>query len=348
MTFSKQVSTALSFTEKFLERKKKNIDFSKVSALDFEEHVVEGIKAAIAKNSLSFKVELKSNLTFPDIICYSSNSKIGVEVKTTKADKWICTGNSIKETTRVDGVQEIFLFFGKLGGDPAFRFSSYPKVLEEVKVTHSPRYFINMDCPQKNTIFDKLDVNYDEFRESPSKFKILKKYYRSLLKEGEELWWAGDVEGKDIELGKHKIRLWNEASPEEKDEIRAKAFVLFTELFRTDKFPKKYNRLTSWIVSQYLLVAPSLRDTFSAGGRIELDGHMYPQVVNSLIESYEFLEEVFAKIDEDDLSFYWGVENLPKDKAALRVQWESRMQNNLALGIDKPGMKNLRKYLGNL
>jgi hypothetical protein len=348
MTLSKQVSTALSFTEKFLERKKKNIDFSKVSALDFEEHVVEGIEAAVAKNNLSFKVKLKSNLTFPDIICYTDKSIIGVEVKTTKVDKWLCTGNSIKETTRVDGVQEIFLFFGKLGGDPAFRFSTYSKVLEEVKVTHSPRYFINMKCAKKNTIFEKLGVSYDEFRESQSKFRILKKYYRSLLKEGEELWWDGDIEEEGIELGKHKIRLWNEASQEEKDEIRAKAFVLFTELFRTDRFPKKYNRLTSWIVSQYSLVTPSLRDSFSAGGKIKLEGHTYPQVVNSLVESYEFLEDVFKNIDEDDLSFYWGVDSLPKSKANLRAHWEIRMYNNLALNIDEKGIKNLRKYLGNL
>ena len=50
---------------------------------------------------------------FPDII---AKRYFGLEVKVTKDNKWSSTGNSILETTRVDGVERIYMFFGKLGG----------------------------------------------------------------------------------------------------------------------------------------------------------------------------------------------------------------------------------------
>src|SRR3954470_16134967 len=48
---------------------------------------------------------------FPDII---AKQFYGMEVKVTKENKWSSTGNSILETTRVEGVERIYMFFGKL------------------------------------------------------------------------------------------------------------------------------------------------------------------------------------------------------------------------------------------
>ena len=65
------------------------------------------------------EVKLISGQRFPDII---ANEYYGVEVKSTKADYWKSTGSSIVETTRVENVDDIYMLFGKLGGNiPEFK-----------------------------------------------------------------------------------------------------------------------------------------------------------------------------------------------------------------------------------
>ena len=99
---------------------------------------------------------------FPDIV---ARKLYGVEVKMTKEDKWVSTGNSVLEGTRVKDVETIYMFFGKLGKQFDVRYRKYHECLYDVGVTHSPRYKIDMDLPEGQSIFDKLDVTYNEFRQ---------------------------------------------------------------------------------------------------------------------------------------------------------------------------------------
>jgi hypothetical protein len=68
-----------------------------------------------AKDSIyEGNIELISGQKFPDIVAYvNSNKAYGLEVKTTKQNKWKSTGSSIFEGTRVDDVKNIHLLFGK-------------------------------------------------------------------------------------------------------------------------------------------------------------------------------------------------------------------------------------------
>ncbi len=107
------------------------------------ENVVADVMSRNAKGTpFENSIELISGQRFPDII---ANKFYGVEVKTTKQNHWTTTGNSVLEGTRVDGIERIFMLFGKMVNPVEFKCRPYEDCLSEVVVTHSPRYLINMD-----------------------------------------------------------------------------------------------------------------------------------------------------------------------------------------------------------
>lgn len=151
------------------------------------ENVVADVMADRAKGTpFENSIELISGQKFPDII---ANKYYGIEVKTTKQNHWTTTGNSVLESTRVDGIERVFMLFGKMVNPVEFKCRPYEDCLSEVVVTHSPGYLINMDLQAGHTIFDKLDIPYDTLRNFSNPLKPITDYYRQFLKPGEEVWW---------------------------------------------------------------------------------------------------------------------------------------------------------------
>src|SRR5690554_5148707 len=120
-------------------------------------------------------IELIGGQKFPDII---AKKYYGVEIKTTTKNHWRTTGNSIMESTRIEDVERIYMLFGKLGAPIKFKSRIYQECLAEVVVTHSPRYLIDMNLEEGNTIFDKINTPYDILRRSESPAKPIINYYR--------------------------------------------------------------------------------------------------------------------------------------------------------------------------
>lgn len=140
------------------------------------EGVVADIMSERAKGSpFENSIELISGQKFPDII---AKKYYGVEVKTSKQDHWTTTGNSVLESTRVEGVERIYMLFGKMVSPFDFKCRPYEECLSEVVVTHSPRYLIDMNLPAGQTIFDKLKIPYDTLRTSTNPIKPIVNYYK--------------------------------------------------------------------------------------------------------------------------------------------------------------------------
>ena len=102
------------------------------------------------------EIKLVSGHSFPDVM---AEKYYGVEVKSTQSSKWTSTGSSIVESTRDVNVENIYMLFGRLGGNPPeFRCRPYEDCLSNIAVTHSPRYMIDMEIRdrQEETIFEKL------------------------------------------------------------------------------------------------------------------------------------------------------------------------------------------------
>lgn len=219
---------------------------------DVKEALDEAAKGTVFENT----IEKISGQRFPDIVAARF---YGVEVKSTKDNHWTSTGSSILESSRIADVERIFMMFGKLGGDPIeFLSRPYEDCLSGIAVTHMPRYLIDMRLRKGETIFDKMGIPYDELRLMDNPVAPVSKYYRSQLKAGESLWWAGDAADEAVSA---KIRIWSKVPADEKRRFTTYGCVNYPEVFRGD-----YDRYALWLTSQGV-VDPHIRDQFSAGGQ---------------------------------------------------------------------------------
>jgi hypothetical protein len=268
------------------------------------EDVVAEIMTDKAKGTpFENSIELIGGQKFPDII---ANKYYGVEVKTTKQNHWTTTGNSVMEGTRVDGIEKIYMLFGKMVSPIEFKCRPYEDCLSEVVVTHSPRYLINMNLESGNTIFDKLELPYETLRKEINPVKPIIEYYRKFLKPGDEVWWIDQDESKSSKL---IIQLWNNLTVLEREELRIKAMVLFPEIF-SNKLDK-YSRLAVRLVNSENVVCPNVRDHFSAGGQGQFtwNGVIYyriPKIIINLIQSIEKIKDNLQVIDDELLVKYWN------------------------------------------
>jgi hypothetical protein len=264
------------------------------------EVMVENAKGTPFENT----IELISGQKFPDIIV---NKYYGVEVKTSKQNHWTTTGNSVLESTRIDGIERIFMLFGKMVNPIEFKCRPYEECLSDVVVTHSPRYLINMELQAGKTIFDKLDIQYDSLRNCSNPIKPITDYYRQFLKPGEEVWWLDQEEQKSTSL---IIKLWKNLPIETRKHYMLKSMILFPEVFsnRSDKF----NLLAVWLVNSEGIVCPNIRDVFTAGGQgnIEWKEKQFtgiPQIIIRLVNSIGELKNLFNQTDNEILEKYWDV-----------------------------------------
>ena len=253
-----------------------------------EDDVYSALNEAARRTAFENTIEKISGQRFPDII---ASKYYGIEVKSTKEDHWRSTGSSILESTRVPGIERIFMTFGKLGGNP-IRFLSrpYEECLSGIAVTHMPRYLIDMELKEGNSIFDRMGVPYDELRKLDNPIAPVSQYYRKKLKPGESLWWAGDSLEETVSA---KIRLWGNLSPEEKRRYKTYGCVYYPEIFGGD-----YDQYALWLTSQGI-VDPHIRDQFSAGGQELMrmaDGSLvkFPGVYRRIKENIDYFIHLVA------------------------------------------------------
>ncbi|MGM9739261.1 MAG: hypothetical protein ACI3ZP_01540, partial [Candidatus Cryptobacteroides sp.] len=250
---------------------------------------VDKIREACANSPFNpEEVKLFSGQRFPDIV---AEKYYGIEVKSTKEDHWTSTGSSIVETTRIENVEDIYMLFGKLGGDmPQFKCRPYEDVLYDIAVTHSPRYLINMELEKSDTIFSKMGTTYDAFRTSPDSIAKARHYYRERAKKRnvqEMPWW---ITSDNLENAhSFNIKLWNSLEQWEKRELQTKCMVLFPEALNPERNMSKYNNTTLWLCSCNQVVNPNVRDMYTAGGKItHVNGKKLQkpvaQVFNKIVE----------------------------------------------------------------
>lgn len=256
-------------------------------------------------------IKLISGHSFPDIL---ATDYYGVEVKSTSKNKWTSTGSSIVESTRSELVERIYLLFGCLGGSPpSFKCRPYQDCLSNIAVTHSPRYLIDMSLHENQSIFTKMNVDYESFRQLDEIEKISKvrEYYTSKAKkEGktERAWWMN-------QSTRPTLGFYNELSLFEKNEITVRAYILFPGLFKKNA-SLTYKEIALWMCSRYSLLSYNLRDLFSAGGKmIEFDGiklnKPFPQVVGRILRYKNEIIALLKHPDDsllEDISEYWDFE----------------------------------------
>ncbi len=265
--------------------------------------------------------------SFPDII---ARKLYGVEVKMTIGDKWVSTGNSVLESTRIEDVETIYMFFGKFGKDFNVKYRKYQDCLYDVGVTHSPRYKIDMTLPDGHSIFHKLGVSYDEFRKDENSINRLKQYYKSLLKSGEELWWISDTQ-EDVAVSPI-IQSLGELSIDIREKIIIECFILFPEIFGSSG--AKFERAAAYLITNYNAVSSHLRDYFTAGGRknIVINGttvNVSRLVYNFFIRA-KHINHIIQQIPFKQLNYYWNTQISGNPVK----YWKSLLKHNSTENID--------------
>jgi len=267
-------------------------------------------------------IKLVSGHKFPDIV---ANKFYGIEVKSTTGSKWKSTGNSVREGTRIKGVERIYLFFGQLINPAAFKWRLYQDCLYDVAVTHSPRYLIDMELENGNTIFDRIDMQYDDLRQTDNPITPIIEYYRRNAKRGEEPWWIGSPE----ETIPMRVRLWSSLDAEEKKTLEVGAIARFPELFSNS--PHKYKNFAAWLAARHGIVSTNTRDLFTAGGKVDItvESGTYkslPQVFSHLNNGFLDILEEIKVLKPIEMLQYWGASeasNFSPDKKI--VEWSNKL-----------------------
>jgi len=285
---------------------------------DLEIDVVEALKDCAKNTVFDGTISLVSGASFPDIV---ANKYYGVEVKSTKDNKWKSIGSSILESTRIKDIKKIYLTFGKLGSPVRFLSRPYEECLYDISITHYPRYQIDMRLKKGETIFDKMGIDYETLRKLEDPVKPVSAYYKSLLKPGQSLWWAGGA--KEIEQTNLVpfISLWASLPPEKQTELLVKGYVYFPEMLAQGKgLQSKYNRFSLWLASNGV-VCPNVRDAFSAGGQKDVStfNRVFVKMPAVFKRVYDNREAIFRELKNtppETLMEYWEVSSIndPIDK----------------------------------
>lgn len=259
-----------------------------------EKQVCDAMGKAAIKTPFEGTIKLISGHKFPDIV---ANKLYGVEVKSIKHNRWTTIGNSVLESSRVKDVERIYIMCGKLTKPCKFRWRKYEECLDAIVVTHSPRYKININLRNKQTIFDEMKISYDDFRTLENPIVHFVEYYRENHPDSEVLWWTGPRgEEKTVDF---EMRQWSKLSTGEKNWLIALSMIKFPEIFGPAQ-RDKYEKVAAFLVREKGVVCASLRDNFSAGGRVmlSLNGVAYykiPQIFQRLIDH---LPSIFQGLKE--------------------------------------------------
>lgn len=273
-----------------------------------EEDVCSALSQCAIGTPFEGTVKLVSGASFPDIV---AKRMFGVEVKSTEKNHWQSIGSSILESTRDQNVERIYMTFGKLGKPIQFLSKPYEDCLSEIVVTHYPRYRIDMQLQEKNqpTIFEKMNIDYDELRTMDNPVPVVSRYYKSQLKQGESLWWAADEVESSTPM---TARLWTALSHEEKEHLTVAGYALFPEVLSAGN-NKKYNRYALWLATKKGVINTNIRDSFSAGGKVDMPTKggilvKMPAAFGRIKRYKELIEEIITEANADVLAEYWNAD----------------------------------------
>ncbi len=272
-------------------------------------HFENCVRRVIQELLVHFKISVDFSphpYGFPDIVL----GKFGVEVKFTTNDTWRSVANSVFESFRNKDVKDIYVVFGKMGGNPAVRWGRYEECVMHVRTSHVPRFEVDINA--KESLFTKFGISYEEFvsLSEEGRMQQVRKYSRSRLKPGERLWWLEEKQGEDHSLPM-QVQLFSNLAGEEKLKMRAEASLLCPQIVGSGRNRTKYIDPIMYLLTYHGILAT--RDVFSAGSAAGPErGGIYVQRALQRIES-QMLDA--ARYLESALFLeYWGKDVAPKKR----------------------------------
>lgn len=248
---------------------------------------------------------------FPDIAIGS----FGIEVKFTVDDTWLAVGNSIQETQKYDAVKEIYVVFGKMGGEPEIRWGKYEDCVCHVRTSHVPRFVLRMPSSDElpESLFDHFGISYQAFRELDMAHKMyhIRKYALEKHPDG-QLWW---LEGMDEHTLPADVRLYTHLDKATQVKLRAEAALLCPEIVQSGRSKDKYDRVVFYMLLYHGVLCHQARDLFSAGSvanpKNDDRGGIYIARALKLLEMD--MKAAASYLPDALFKQYWG-KNVPRDR----------------------------------
>jgi hypothetical protein len=271
-------------------------DVEKLTPTAFERRIYEYLVYQIGRSQVEYS---EGSTSFPDVVVLLGTQKYGIEVKLSRSKSWRTIGNSIMEGT-AKPVDMTYVFMGKIDGNKLdIRYRRYEDCIDNIVVTHSPRYHLDINLQDSENIFTKMNSSYESFRALDERGKIseVKAYYRS--KNDTDYWWIDSDESDTA--APVQISFVSDLDREQIDSLRIQLLARFPHMVleRTSLlFPKtkKYKDAAIWLLKQGYLHT-NIRDMFSANSEQKLMRFKaYPTVYTVLYQSIPQIKPVVDQL----------------------------------------------------
>ncbi len=278
-----------------------SFDVEKLTPTAFEQKIYDYLVYRFGRSQVEYS---EGSTAFPDVVVQIGARRYGIEVKLSRAKTWRTIGNSIMEGT-AKPVDMIYVFMGKIDGNSLdIRFRRYESCIDNIVVTHSPRYHLDMNLQEDGNIFTKMNSSYESFRALDDRGKIseVKAYYRS--QNNTDYWW---IESDDNSISSPlQIKFVSDLDNEHRELLRLQLFIRYPHvvLEKSSKwFPKntKYKDAAVWLVKQGYLHT-NIRDMFSANSEQKLPYLKdYPTVYTVLFQSIPQIRSIIETMSFEDI-----------------------------------------------
>ena len=271
---------------------------------EFQQHVLDMLKVVALDSSVEIAPSFHPH-AFPDIVA----NGFGIEVKYTKQNTWTAVGNSIFEGMRDRTVDSVYVIFGKVGGDPEVRWRRYNDCVTHVRVSHAPRFVIEMEG-EREPLFEHMGIAYDDFAklDDDEKMRHVRDYSRNRLEVGERLWWIEPNHSVPIQ-----VRSYMTLEQSEKRMLRAEAALLCPQVCGGSRVRNKYTDAALYLLNQHGVLCTQARDLFSAGSvALRSDntrGGNY--IMRALQDIEDLIRDAARRLDGALFEEYWGSDYPP-------------------------------------
>jgi len=284
-----------------------------LSSAEFEEAVFKALNRAARKTPFENSIERTSERAFPDI---QVQKVYGVEVKQSSSEKAIAMGNSIFESSRLGGIEDIYIVIAyNTKKQPIVEWKSYEESITGIAITHSPRYIIDLSANE--SFFNQIGKPYDEFRKlsQDEMMKYVRGYYEGKGKSN--LWWLNK---QDRPMS---YRYFTDLDKNQRARFIGECFFLCPEVF--GRGMAKFQEVGVYALAQGI-INHNWRDTFTSGGKVKIGDYKYPQIIAKAVEHLPYIRLAAENITNDVLVQFWG-ERIP-DRDDRIERWGKKIIEN--------------------
>lgn len=260
---------------------------------------------------------------FPDLDLIIDNKLYGIELKSRQDGSWKTPGGSVIESISNESYVEIYILFAtrnKKKHETSYhvRYVPYWKVTEAIKVTHSPRFSINLDA--SSSVFSSNDdyTNYRKLSIEEKNQFIQQAFAKTISK---PTWYNNPNNTINATLFK-------DLDKQQQNQLITEALILFPkDLLKQPR--ADYTRITKYFLSEHYLINPSTRDKFTGSGQKIINNIKFPKIIDTYHSHRELISE-----------------NLKNNSALIKVAykyWHISQTNNNAL----EDFKNIIDSIGN-